>query len=80
MPDEHDSDKMYSLVCEKRFDSMEAKQDQVLDILRGKNSEPGLIEEVRTIKRRWKWIIGSGAVIVTALVTQLIQWLFKVLQ
>ena len=70
---------MYELICKSRFDSIDGKQDQVLDILRGKNSKPGLIDEVRTLKSRWAIIFGSLIVLFSALVTQLIRWLFTVL-
>lgn len=70
---------MYELICQKRFDSIDKKQDQILDILRGKNNNPGIIDEVRTLKSRWAIIFGSLIVLFSALATQLIRWLFSVL-
>jgi hypothetical protein len=69
---EHD-DKMYGLVCEKRFDSIDKKQDDILNLLRGKNCTPGLIDDVRTLKGRWKIIFGALTILFTALVVQIIR-------
>lgn len=68
---------MYEIICSKRFDSMDNKQDQVLDILKGKNSKPGLIDEVRTLKSRWAIIFGALIVLFSALATQILRWLFQ---
>ena len=73
------TDKMYNIVCEKRFDKIDTSQEKIIDLLRGKNSTPGLIDEVRTLKSRWTIIFAAIALLSTAMVTQFIQWLFKVL-
>ena len=69
---------MYNIVCKERFDKIDASQEKIIDLLRGKNSTPGLIDEVRTLKSRWALIFGALAVLSTALVAQIIQWIFKV--
>lgn len=66
---------MYSLICEKRFDSIERKQDEVLDLLRGKNRTPGLVEEVRGLKKIYKIIIGTVTFVVSVSIVQFIIWI-----
>ena len=73
------NDKMYNLICKERFDKIDSSQDKIIDLLRGKNSTPGLIDEVRILKSRWTIIFGALAVLSTALVAQIIQWIFKIL-
>ena len=70
---------MYNIICEKRFDKIDTSQEKIIDLLRGKNSTPGLIDEVRTLKSRWTIIFAAIALLSTAMVTQFIQWIFKVL-
>ena len=72
-------EKMYSLVCKERFDNIDRGQKEILDLLRGKNSSPGLIDEVRTLKSRWTIIFGGMAILFGALITQIIRWLFSTL-
>lgn len=74
--DEQGHEKMYELICAKRFDSIDEKQDRMLDILRGKNGDPGLIDDVRTLKSRWSIIIGALVILFGALLTQVARWLF----
>ena len=71
-------DEMYHLICKERFDSIDSKQDQVIGLLRGQNSNPGLIEEVRHLKSRWAVIFGLMVVIGTALTSQMLRWIFSI--
>jgi hypothetical protein len=68
---------MYELICRERFDLNDKKQDEILDLLRGTNGNPGLIHEIRTLKKRWALVFGSLIVIFSALITQLVRWLFS---
>lgn len=70
---------MYHLICKERFDNIDKKQDQIIDLLRGKNNSPGLIDEVRILKARWTIILGAMVILFTALITQIIKWLFTTL-
>jgi len=71
-----EDEKMYSLVCEKRFDIIDQKQEQVLNLLRGSNSTPGIIEELRVLKSRWKMISIGILMIMAAFVGQVAKWIF----
>jgi len=72
-------DDMYGLVCKERFDKMEGMQEETLRILRGKNGDPGLVDEVRALKKANKIIWGGGAFVLCAVVMQTIrivaQWI-----
>ena len=46
--DEPDCDQRYNLECRPRFDNIEVKLDDVLKLLRGEGSDPGLVGDVRT--------------------------------
>jgi len=68
---------MYHLICKERFDTLDGKQDEIIGLLRGQDSKPGLIEEVRHLKTRWALIFGFLIVIGTALSSQTIRWIFS---
>jgi len=68
---------MYHLVCKERFDNLDNKQDEIIGLLRGQNSSPGLVEEVRHLKSRWAVIFGFMVVIGTALTSQMLRWIFS---
>ena len=70
-------EKMYGLICKERFDNIDKKQDDLLDLLRGKNNKPGLLDDVRALKSRWGIIFGAVIVLFTALAYQIVNWLFK---
>ena len=69
-------EKMYSLVCKERFDNIDQKQEQMLNLLRGSNGTPGMIEEIRILKSRWKMISIGILLMLSAFVTQLARWIF----
>ena len=67
------------MFCEKRFDKIDDHQEQILNILKGKNGNPGLIDDVRQLKSRWMVIFGALIVVFSALGTQLAKWIFTML-
>ena len=69
-------EKMYHLICKERFDKMNEKQDQIIDLLRGKNGQAGLLDDVRTLKRRWIVIYSTAGIVAIAFVKEVISWLF----
>ena len=73
-------EEMYHLVCKERFDGLDNKQDQIIGLLRGQNSKPGLIEEVRHLKTRWAFIFGFLVVTGTAFTSQMLRWIFNFLE
>jgi len=77
MPEE--DDKMYELICKERFDKIEEvmreNHKETVGILKGKNGDSGLCEEVRTLKRRWYYIGAATLFLVANLCLQAIEWL-----
>jgi len=74
MSDEIHDDKMYHLICKERFDKIDSKQDEVLGLLRGKNGDPGLLDDVRTLKNRWKVIYGTAGAVALIVLRTVIVW------
>jgi len=64
---------MYGLVCRGRFDKMEEMQEETLRILRGKNSDPGLVDDVRELKKANKRIWAGGVFVLGAIVVQAVR-------
>ena len=70
---------MYKLVCEDRFDNIDKKQQEMLDLLRGKNSSAGLVEKVRVLEGRWKVLLGGLGIVIFALIGQFVKWAWETL-
>jgi hypothetical protein len=64
---------MFGLVCKDQFDRIDKKLEETLRLLRGKNSEPGLVDDVRDLKKAYKRILGGGLFILAAFVVQIIR-------
>jgi hypothetical protein len=54
-------DDMYELVCKEKFEHIIKQQEEVLGLLRGQNGTPGIVEEVRGLKRVYKAVVGAVA-------------------
>jgi len=65
--------RMYGLVCRERFDRMESMQEETLRILRGVDSEPGLVDDVRGLKKANKRIWAGGVFILCAFVLEIVR-------
>jgi len=63
-----DESEMYELICNKRFDTLEGMQKQVLDILKGKNGDAGLCEQVRDNTKARKQF-GKALIFIVAAVS-----------
>lgn len=74
---------MYEMICKDRFDRLEAFHEETLALLRGKNGDPGVLDDMRAMKRGYR-IVGSGVLfVIGAVVIQgvasLWEWLAKIL-
>lgn len=67
-------EEMYGLICKERFDKLEGLQVETLKILRGRNSDPGLVDEVRELKRSYKRIWAGSVFVVGAITIQVIRY------
>jgi hypothetical protein len=69
---------MYDLVCKGRLDKIEQMQKETISLLRGKDGDPGLLDDVRNIKASHKRVVAGVALVVGAVVIQLltllVQW------
>jgi hypothetical protein len=74
---------MYGIICKDRFDKLEALHKETLDLLRGKDGDPGVLDDMRAMKRGYR-IVGSGVLfVIGAVVIQAVAslwgWLTKIL-
>jgi len=70
-------EKMYRLICKERFDHIDKSQQEIISLLKGKNGDPGLLDDVRDLKRRWTLIFAVVGILATVMITQLVQWLLQ---
>lgn len=57
---------MYETVCKERFDKLEKMHEETICLLRGRNGNPGIVEEVHTMKRTYRTILGILAFVGSA--------------
>ena len=71
---------MYTLVCKERFDELgkglERNHKEIIDILKGKNGDPGLIDNVRDNTRMRESLRKITWLFVGAIVVQLVAMFF----
>jgi hypothetical protein len=67
-----EEDKMYKLICSERFDKIDALQQATIDILRGSNGNPGLLDDVRAMKKAHKQVTAAVIFVVGAVSLQAI--------
>lgn len=61
---------MYETICKDRFDKMESLQNETLGLLRGHNGDPGLLDDMRAIKKAYKLVAGAIVFILSAVLLQ----------
>ena len=42
---------MYDTVCKDRFDKLDKHNEDMLAILKGKNGDPGVLDQIREVKK-----------------------------
>lgn len=66
---------VYEQICKDRFDGIEHKQDEILNLLKGNGGRPGLAEEVRGLKKVYKSIVAVISAICVISFTQIVIWI-----
>lgn len=74
-----DDEGMYEMVCKPNFNEIKESQKEIIGLLRGKNGDPGLLDDVRTLKARWKVIYGTAAIAGVAALKAVIAWITEVI-
>ena len=78
MAPEHEiNEKLYEMVCKDRFDSIDNHLSSITDLLKGKNGNPGVVDDVRGLKKFNKYAVGAVAFLVCTGIAQFIHWLFS---
>jgi hypothetical protein len=52
---------------------MEGLQEETLQLLKGKDLDPGLVDEVRGLKKAYKRLVGGGIFIAAAITVQIVR-------
>ena len=74
-----ETDQMYKLVCNERFDKLEVMHKETIDLLKGKNNQPGVVDNVRNNTRALRRLYGAfifcGGAVVVQLISGLSSWI-----
>jgi len=69
-----DENERYTEVCKPAFDRIEAHTSEILRVLKGQDGAPGLIDEVRDLKKFRNRIIGAFVFVFSAIFIQVGAW------
>lgn len=72
-----DEQERYDLICGPAFKDLKSGQDEMLEILRGDNGNPGLLHRVRKLESAYKAFIAGGVFILCAVVIQIVPDIVK---
>ena len=70
-----DEQERFNEICKPCFDELKAGNKEILEILKGRNGNAGMLDDVRQLKSRWKSIFTAIGVLFTALVIQILAWI-----
>lgn len=70
----------FGMVCEPKLDGLEAGQARIIDILKGKNGEAGLCDDVRNIKKTHRLLTVGIAFVLSILTIEGASWLFTIIK
>jgi len=66
---------MYDETCAERFGHIDVKLDTILELLKGKDREPGLIDDVRELNKFRRTAVTVLSFFGLTLVTQIAIWI-----
>ena len=64
---------MYETICKERFDELSGGQKEVINLLRGHNGDPGLLDDIRAIKKAYRLVAGAVVFIICIVAAQCIE-------
>ena len=70
-----DEQERFNEICKPCFDELKKGNAEILQILKGKNGDAGMLDDVRQLKSRWKAIFTAIGVLFGALIVQIIAWI-----
>lgn len=70
----------FGMVCEPKLDGLEAGQARIIDILKGKNGEAGLCDDVRNIKKTHRLLTVGMGFVLSILTIEGVSWLFTIIK
>jgi len=75
-----DEQERFSEICKPCFDELKRGNAEIIQLLKGKNGDPGLLDDVRQLKSRWKTIFAAIGVLFAAAVAQITHWIWGFFQ
>lgn len=66
--------------AEKRFDQIDEQLAEITRLLRGRHMEPGLVDEVRMLKRAYNRLVACGSFLAVVIITQAVDWIRVMVQ
>lgn len=70
----------FNMVCEPKLDGLKTGQARIIDILKGKNGEAGLCDDVRNIKKTHRLLTVGIAFVLSILTIEGASWLFTIIK
>jgi len=71
-----DEAERYELVCKQQFDELKTDIREIRDLLKGKNGNAGVVDDVRGLKKFNKYICAAVIFFICTGLGQLIHWVF----
>ena len=68
----------FNEICKPCFDELKQGNAEILRLLRGRNGDPGLLDDVRQLKSRWKTIFAAIGVLFSAIAVQFVHWVWGI--
>ena len=65
---------IYEMVCRPQFEELKTGQKEIIRLLRGRNGNPGVVDDVRDLKRTNTAVVGAVIFLLCILATQVISW------
>jgi len=75
-----DEQERFNEICKPRFDELVKGNREIIELLKGKNGDPGLLDDVRQLKSRWRSIFAAIGILFTAIIAQTIHWVWGLFQ
>ena len=66
--------RLYELICKKRFDDAAGERAEIIRLLRGVNGKPGLVDDVRDLKKVYRTLVAVLVFVLTTLFVQFAAW------
>ena len=77
---DEDHKDFFGMVCGPKLDGLEAGQARIIDILKGKDGDPGLCDDVRNMKKIHRLLTAGVAFVLSIVTIEGASWLFTAIK